>query len=145
MTVSKLIAKILTLCGVSLTCTACYAAPNANFELKGNVTDEAGYPVEGIKVSVRRAGSQYSYTSPVKTDPSGGYAIIDPSWDGGAGEFEVVAEDVDGDEGRGLFAADTVTIKIVSSDYKGKNRYPGTITKTADLELELKPQEYDSE
>ncbi len=28
---SKIIAKILTLCGISLTCTACYAAPNADF------------------------------------------------------------------------------------------------------------------
>jgi hypothetical protein len=28
---SRIIAKILTLCGISLTCTACYAAPNTDY------------------------------------------------------------------------------------------------------------------
>lgn len=48
----RFIAKILVLCGISLTCTACYAAPRANYrppqedfvseEIAGGVAAEAG-------------------------------------------------------------------------------------------------------
>ena len=51
----KILTRIFALFGMSLTCVACYACPdvefNANFQASGRVVDPEGEPIEGIHVS----------------------------------------------------------------------------------------------
>ena len=138
MKTSKLIAKILMLCGISLTCTACYASVHADFELKGHVVDGDGYPVEGIEVSIYRKGSEYPLTRTGITDQSGDYTIVDGFWMDD-GSFKVVAKDVDGDLNGGSFVTASVAIVIKESDFEGGKGsfYLGKVSKTADFILIL--------
>lgn len=51
----KILTRLFALFGMSLTCVACYACPdtefNANFQASGRVVDPEGEPIEGIHVT----------------------------------------------------------------------------------------------
>ena len=51
----KILTRLFALFGMSLTCVACYACPdtefNANFQASGRVVDPEGEPIEGIHIS----------------------------------------------------------------------------------------------
>ena len=51
----KILTRLFALFGMSLTCVACYACPdtefNANFQASGRVVDPEGVPIEGIHVT----------------------------------------------------------------------------------------------
>ncbi|MBO7262954.1 MAG: hypothetical protein J6U93_00355 [Alistipes sp.] len=57
----KILTRLFALLGMSLTCVACYACPdtefNPNFEASGRVVDPEGEPIEGIHVSTDLQGS----------------------------------------------------------------------------------------
>ncbi len=140
-TSSLIIAKILTLCGIVLTCTACYAPGNAEFEVKikvdGRVTNASDEPVEGIMVTVSVPSEDGYKLGSAETDTEGKYDIQYDGWHM-LTAVDVSAEDVDEDENGGSFAAETKTVAIDSSDYKGGSGgwYKGEAVKTADFELE---------
>jgi putative lipoprotein (rSAM/lipoprotein system) len=143
MNTAKLTAALLALLGF----TRCehigtmeYGMPHASFEIKGVVTDEAGEPVRDIKISVRDAAPDRSEGEVgVGITNAYGYYSVDGSWFGGS-DLVVAVEDIDGDKNGGEFAPQDRELKIEEEDYvggEGWNR--GTVTKTADFEISLKP------
>jgi putative lipoprotein (rSAM/lipoprotein system) len=128
----KIIAKLLTLCGISLTCTACYAMPSTDFTLKSNVkgtvTDE-GNPIEGIKVTVKSSADSKNSIGNAMTIATGNYRIFSDS-DIEVG-WAVTVEDIDGDANGGDFETQT---KIVTAADLGDNVEAVTV----DFELEPK-------
>ena len=87
-----------------------YGTPMVDFHIVGQVTDEAGKPIEGIQVTAR---GYYGYTdgsteTTTQTDKNGYYKTsnietiwIDP-------ELKVVFEDIDGAANGGMFKKDSV-------------------------------------
>lgn len=57
----KILTRLFALFGMTLTCVACYAPYdaeyNANFSASGRVVDPEGEPIEGIHVSTDLSGS----------------------------------------------------------------------------------------
>jgi putative lipoprotein (rSAM/lipoprotein system) len=89
---TKLIAKILTLCGISLTCTACYGIPHPEYrmDIEGVVFDEAtGDPIEGLKIS----SNGYPRGSAM-SDKEGKFHFSQDAM--GPSILKVTVEDVDG-------------------------------------------------
>ena len=68
----KILTRLFALFGMSLTCVACYACPdtefNANFQASGRVVDPEGEPIEGIHVSTDLVGSY--------TNKSGEFRVV---------------------------------------------------------------------
>jgi putative lipoprotein (rSAM/lipoprotein system) len=136
---SLLIAKILTLCGISLTCTACYGIPSreymAEIEIKGMVISEKTHrPVEGVRVAVKRYAENYEFAD-VTTNRAGWYRIstgILVDSDDAALRLDIVAEDIDGAENGGDFSTVTKNIPVEHSD----NVFQATV----DFELQTKPE-----
>jgi putative lipoprotein (rSAM/lipoprotein system) len=123
-----------------------YGTPHASFEIKGRVTDEAGKPIEDIKVIVQDAEwGDPEYPAGVGITDAGGYYNIDGSWFGDD-TLAISVEDIDGDKNGGEFAPETLEINIEDENYVGGESWNrGKVTKTADFELELKPQEDEDE
>ncbi len=155
---SKIISGLLALLGFGITAIGCggkmyappppdeYGSPHADFEIKGRVMDEAGEPVEDIKVVIQddEWGDPEHPLAVGITDADGRYDI-DGGWFGDD-NLTVAVEDIDGDDNGGEFAAQEKKIKIDKGDYVGgKGWFRGKVTKTADFELELKPQDNETE
>ena len=68
----KILTRLFALFGMSLTCVACYACPdtefNANFQASGRVIDPEGEAIEGIHVSTDLVGSY--------TNKSGEFRVV---------------------------------------------------------------------
>lgn len=87
-----------------------YGTPTVDYHVAGRVTDEAGEPIEGIRVTVRgyHDYSDGSQEQSVLTDKEGLYETdkvrtgwIDP-------QMRIVFEDVDGEAHGGVFRKDSV-------------------------------------
>lgn len=118
-----------------------YGSPIVHYQVIGRVTDEAGNPIKGIKVTVADRynynGSADGKVDSVYTDEAGKYAskqlrsmTID--------EVCVVMADVDGDANGGTFANDTVKNKEIvrKQTKKGDGNWDnGTYELTADKKL----------
>ena len=91
---NKLIWMLLALLGFSAGCedemTAEYGCPFATYSVKGKVTDEAGAPIPGIRVSLDR---EYDYKY---TDSDGRFAFVNHNTSFVPETLR--AEDVDGPE-----------------------------------------------
>ena len=68
----KILTRLFALFGMTLTCVACYAPYdaefNANFQASGRVVDPEGEPIEGIHVSTDLAG--------YNTNKSGEFRVV---------------------------------------------------------------------
>ena len=91
-----------------------YGVPSSAFRYKGLVTDEAGTPVQGIKMSVNmilptvEEGVKEVYgIDSVLTDTSGRYQLIGY---GANTETKLLVEDIDGEANGGEFQSDTLDI-----------------------------------
>ncbi len=87
-----------------------YGTPTSTFQVKGNVTDEEGSPIKGIKAKVEVGKGGLSKGNIVaETDSKGNY-VLDNALIGTptSSEMKVIFEDVDGDANGGTFANDTV-------------------------------------
>ena len=81
-----------------------YGQPYAEFKALGTVKNEAGKPVEGIRVAVRqtlRGHSEY-VDDTVYTDSKGAYLLSNKPFNG-PDYVRIVFEDVDGDANGGEF------------------------------------------
>jgi putative lipoprotein (rSAM/lipoprotein system) len=125
----KLIAKLLMLCGISLTCTACYAPGHADFEIKGRVMDD-GNPIAGIRVTAKPSDDSENTISTATTNAHGIYqiSIIPRFFDVGS---TVTVEDIDGEANGGDFQSQT---KILTEE----DLAAGIGSKFIDFELEPK-------
>ena len=102
-----------------------YGVPADRFQIRGQVTDEAGTPIQGIKMSLRQTfprSEEYGVDS-VQTDASGSYLLRNRGFYGG--EFQSDTLDIDLekgiliDEGDGYMKGDTYE---VSQDIKLKKK-----------------------
>jgi putative lipoprotein (rSAM/lipoprotein system) len=91
--------------------------PVAEYQIRGQVTDEAGTPVQGIKTSVKiimsspsADGKKEIYArDSVLTDASGKYDISFATTPGNP-ETKLIVEDIDGEANGGEFLSDTLDI-----------------------------------
>ena len=138
---SKIIAKILVLCGISLTCTACYGIPQGReymTDIEGMVTDEAtGRPVEGIKVTGKESASVYS-ESDMLSDGQGTYSFKVRSFSPPPMTIIITAEDIDGLE-HGEYATLTKEIELVDKNFAPAGTYDDWQAK-AKVSFELSPK-----
>ena len=91
-----------------------YGAPTVEFQLKGNVTDEDGKAVQGIKVKVQEllGNNEWFNLDSVKTDVNGKYQLpirITASNEKGLEYCRLTVEDTDGAE-NGEFKNDTINL-----------------------------------
>lgn len=87
-----------------------YGAPTVEFQLKGNVTDEDGKAVQGIKVKVQE--HNWLNIDSVKTDANGKYQlplILDGFTQKDLNRCRLIVEDTDGAE-NGEFKNDTINL-----------------------------------
>jgi len=120
-----------------------YGCPNADFEVKGAVTDDAAQPIQGIKVTVTTqidaegGSTNIGPDTVLMTDAQGKFIA---SFNGFPGtSLKINAEDIDGAANGGEFAADSVVIAIAKEDYKSKDGwYAGKVEKTATISLKKK-------
>jgi putative lipoprotein (rSAM/lipoprotein system) len=114
----KLIAKLLMLCGISLTCTACYGVPPSDFAIKGRVMDD-GNPIAGIRVTAKPSDDPENNIRTATTNAHGIYQIsfIPKFFDVGS---TVTVEDIDGEANSGDFQSQTKTLteEDLSADSK---------------------------
>ena len=91
-----------------------YGSPTVEFQLKGNVTDEDGKAVQGIKVKVQEllGNNEWFNLDSVKTDVNGKYQLpirITASNEKGLEYCRLTVEDTDGAE-NGEFKNDTINL-----------------------------------
>ena len=103
-----------------------YGVPMATYHLKGQVTDESGKPIEGIKTAVKYVYKGVSGKTEtwgidsVMTDANGQYMVttFDIHQD-----TKLIVEDVDGEANGGKYRSDTLSIDrsraIKTADGKG--------------------------
>jgi hypothetical protein len=120
---SKLIAKLLVLCGISLTCTACYAPGNVTMymtDIEGMVFDEdTGQPIEGIKISSNHSGG-------VISDEEGRFNL--KHFDHPPTTIMLTVEDIDGPENGGEYATQTVERELVQENFAPEGAFDGPDT-----------------
>ena len=108
--------KLLSLLGFTFVVTSCYGAPYAELSAEGRVTDEAGQPLSGIKVSIfNREYGPYTYT-----DGDGKFEL---EYDYHGETVDFFYEDTDGILNGGEFAPDsTMKVKTFQTE-KGDGRW----------------------
>ena len=125
-----------------------YGVPVAGYQIKGQVTDEAGTPVQGIKTAVKiimsspsADGKKEIYArDSVLTDASGKYDISATA--PGNPETKLIVEDIDGEANSGEFLSDTLDIdydKAVKAGEGDHHWYTGKFEITTDVKLKKKP------
>ncbi len=113
---TKLLARILAILGFGSGLTACMYAPAPMyaplgkwFSARGYITDEAGYRIKGIKVSIGNGDRGLSDF----TDAEGRYEISDRV-DGDIALIEF--EDIDGADNGGDFASTAISVDVDSEN-----------------------------
>lgn len=118
-----------------------YGVPSAKFQIKGQVTDEAGTPIQGIKMSLRKTlthSGEFGVDS-VQTDVSGKFLLTEMGYIGI--DSKLIAEDVDGESNGGEFQSDTLDIdfeKAVLVEEGDGNMKGGTYETYQDIKLKKK-------
>ena len=122
-----------------------YGAPHADYIVKGLVTDEADFPVQGIKTSLKQVDKTEVGTitfgmDSIQTNETGGYELRYmglPQTD-----IKLIVEDVDGEVNGGEFLSDTLDIdfnKAVQTKEGDGRWYGGVYEITQDVKLKKKP------
>jgi len=120
-----------------------YGCPHADYVFKGQVTDDAGAPIQGIKTSLKEfygENSQYVGTvDSVLTSVSGKYQV---GFDGmKSSGMKLVVEDIDGEANGGEFLSDTLDInyeKAVKTKEGDGIWYDGVFEVSQDVKLKKK-------
>ena len=121
-----------------------YGTPHADYMIKGQVTDEAGNPIQGIKTSVKNIfvdGEGEVYVNPidsVRTDVSGSYQL---KTDWPHESSKIILEDIDGEANGGEFFGDTLDVaydKAVKTKDGDGRWYNGAYEITQNVKLKKK-------
>lgn len=123
-----------------------YGTPTSTFQVKGNVTDEAGNPIKGIKAKVEVKYDSWANDTPAYTDSKGNYVLekhemTGTPTDGEEDLVKVIFEDVDGEDNGGTFANDTIKGKDLTIKQTSKRDGAwdlGTFEITANAKLKKK-------
>ena len=126
-----LLVSLAGLLGINVSCIGGmeYGCPEADFNVKGKVTDPDGIPIPGIAVTM-------DYQQ-VTTDENGLYAVSSNNLQGNVNQFNVIFSDIDSNE-NGLYKNDTVPVVFQLSELTGGDGhwYEGSATKTVDVTLQ---------
>ena len=115
-----------------------YGMPYAEFKALGTVKNEAGKPVEGIRVAVRqtlRGQSEY-VDDTVYTDSKGAYLLSRQAFSG-PDYVRIVFEDVDGAENGGEFEH-TEANPAINQTKDGSGWFNGAYEVKADVVMKKK-------
>lgn len=130
---------LVTLFGIPQACiqtTMCeYGCPTVDYQLKGTVMDEDMNPIEGIKVSI--TDSQNGYKADEMTDVSGEFAFNETIAGFSIDEVRVFFRDIDGSDGGGEFAPDSLKVSVHKVAEGDGNWHRGTF-ESDDVEIYLK-------
>ena len=121
-----------------------YGAPYAGYIIKGQVTDEAGTPIQNIKTSLKTIeqfdNERYVFgMDSVQSDGSGAYLLKYVGMQNRG--LKIIVEDIDGEGNGGEFLSDTLDIdynKAVQTK-EGKGWYQGAYEIKQDVKLKKKP------
>jgi putative lipoprotein (rSAM/lipoprotein system) len=146
----KVSAWLITTCLSALGFTSCnpfevqleYGTPNANYSVKGVVTDEANRPIPGIQVTIGKQGLPHESFYDVKTMFTAPNGMFTKSY---VGEFprdltfELTFEDIDG-AANGEFKTKSESVVIKTTELKDgdKRWFKGSATKEITIKLESK-------
>lgn len=117
---------ILGLFGISSCEPACmYGSPFADFRVLGTVKDEAGKPIEGIKVTVTKdwghnGDADYKVDNTIYTDAKGQY-LLDQDILPSVPAVTILFEDVDGAANGGDFSSAEVKPEVKNTPVKDSN------------------------
>ena len=114
-----------------------YGTPHADYIIKGMVTDEAGTPIQGIKITGPAPMVSSQLNQSVLTDASGAFKLDEfMSIVGGI----ITAEDIDGDANGGEFKSDTLYISTLPATKisEGDGWYMGKFEVNAAIKLKKK-------
>jgi hypothetical protein len=135
----KIIVFLLSVIGISATSciTAMYGTPEAEFELKGKVTDTLNNPIENIQIDIQLNDNYADRTS---SNAKGNYELINHFSPHDNASITIKVEDIDGEENGGEFATQIISIPIKDSDYvKDKRKkdfwYNGKVSKEINFKL----------
>jgi putative lipoprotein (rSAM/lipoprotein system) len=117
-----------------------YGAPTVEFQLKGNVTDENGKAVQGIKVKVQE--HNWLNIDSVKTDVNGKFHIpftISAFNEKDLNRCKLIVEDTDGAE-NGEFKNDTINLNGAEAKKikDGEGWFNGAYEVNVDVKLKKK-------
>lgn len=117
-----------------------YGSPTVEFQLKGNVTDEDGKAVQGIKVKVQK--HNWLNIDSVKTDANGKYQlplILDGFTQKDLNRCKLIVEDTDGAE-NGEFENDTINLEGAEAKKikDGEGWFNGAYEVNVDVKLKKK-------
>lgn len=113
-----------------------YGTPHADFKALGTVKDEAGKPIEGIRVAVRQtwgSNNPYYWDDTLFTDAKGAWTLM--RRDKVPDNLTVVLEDIDGEAHGGAFKPAEVEPQIKQTKKGDKNWYLGAFEAKADVTL----------
>jgi putative lipoprotein (rSAM/lipoprotein system) len=121
-----------------------YGCPHADYIVKGQVTDELGTPVEGIKTSLKQviktdAGTITFGIDSIQTNETGDYQLKNIDWP--QEDIKLIVEDIDGEANGGEFLSDTLDIdydKAVKTKEGDGRWYEGVFEVTQDVKLKKK-------
>lgn len=94
-----------------------YGSPSVEYRVKGTVTDEAGNPIENIRVIIRNAWDNTPnpyMDDTVYTDKQGEFAN-EMNTTGGIGKQKVYFDDIDGEANGGTFQSDSTDLADMES------------------------------
>ena len=126
-----------------------YGEPHADFKAIGTVTDNAGKPVEGIRVAVQQHRHYENSDSVIYdqndwydndtifTDSNGKYELVRSVFSA-PNRVTVVFEDIDGEENGGEFEKAEANPKVTQTKKGDKNWYSGAFQAEADARLKKK-------
>ncbi|MCR4660361.1 MAG: radical SAM-associated putative lipoprotein [Bacteroidales bacterium] len=103
-----------------------YGVPEAEFEVKGRVTNRNGEPIRGIVATMAETTDT--------TDADGRYDLTSTVF--ARADVDVEFKDVDGPE-NGQYADTTINVSFTDAEYEGAsgNWYMGHASRTVDVEL----------
>jgi len=115
-----------------------YGVPQADYIVKGVVTDDAGNPIQGIKTKF--VHDHYYGEKTAITDDSGNYEIQATSYPD-LYNCQLIVEDIDGEANGGEFLSDTLdlsTKKPVQIKKGDRKWYEGTYELSQDVKMKKK-------
>lgn len=140
MTVARLLSGALVLLGFA-SCDdskEMYGSPTVKFQVKGKVTSDAGTPLEGIQVLVRKNwdNDPLGGSDTIYTDAKGEFASPEVTV-GGLNAQKAYFNDVDGNVNGGTFKSDSIALKEMDKKQleKGGEWYAGKFELTTTVKL----------
>lgn len=119
-----------------------YGTPNANYSVKGRVTDNSNMPIPGIQVTIGKSGlpqDSYFDFKILTTDANGQFVKSYLREFPRDISFSLTFEDVDG-PANGEFSTKQQTVEIKTTELKdgGSSWYMGSATKEITVKLDNK-------